>query len=39
MHRVGLAATAAIIAALISAPSAAVAAPPDVDSTRLVLQP
>jgi Zn-dependent M28 family amino/carboxypeptidase len=35
MHRVGLAATAAIIAALIGAPSAAVAAPPDVDSTRL----
>jgi len=34
MHRVRLAATAAVIAALIGAPSA-VAAPPDVDSTRL----
>jgi Zn-dependent M28 family amino/carboxypeptidase len=34
MHRLHLAATAAVIAALMSAPSA-VAAPPDVDSTRL----
>ena len=34
MHRMHLAATAAFIAALIGAP-AAVAAPPDVDSTRL----
>ena len=34
MHRTHLAATAAFIAALICAPSA-VAAPPDVDSTRL----
>jgi hypothetical protein len=35
MLRARLATTAALITALISAPSAAIAAPPDADSTRL----